>query len=108
MTNIITNKIIDPIKVDLKPNHAKYRKYTSTQSLPICLSFLHYSNKLNESKEIIQNFLAKAETMENKMNNFEQLVNEGVEHRLEPKVTEHSLCQRNEILQEEVDKFHVF
>ena len=45
MTNIITNQIIDPIKVDLKPNHAKYRKYTSTQSLPIYLSFLHYSNR---------------------------------------------------------------
>ena len=45
MTNIITNQIIDPIKVDLKPNHAEYRKYTSTQSLSIYLSFPHYSNK---------------------------------------------------------------
>ena len=77
--------------------------------------------ELNESKERIQNLLAKTATMENKMNSLEQLVNEGVEQRLdlteenegveqrlhlieEHKVTEHSLGQRNEILQEELDK----
>ena len=60
--------------------------------------------ELNESKEIIQNLLAKIEKMENKMNSFEQLVNEGVEQRLEQhKVTERSLRRRNEILQEELE-----
>ena len=64
--------------------------------------------ELKESKERIQNLLAKTATMENKMNSLELLVNEGGEQRLDlivqHKVTEHPLRQRNEILQEEVDK----
>ena len=35
---------LDPWKVDLKPLHANYRKYTSTQYLDTYLAFLHYSN----------------------------------------------------------------
>ena len=64
--------------------------------------------ELKESKERIQNLLAKTATMENKMNSLELLVNEGGKQRLDlivqHKVTEHPLRQRNEILQEEVDK----
>ena len=72
------------LKDEIEQNESVLDKYRTEKDDLQC--------ELNESKEIIQNLLAKTETMENKMNRFEQLVNEGVEQRLEQhKVTEHSL-----------------
>ena len=72
------------LKDEIEQNESVLEKYRTEKDDLQC--------ELNESKEIIQNLLAKTETMENKMNSFEQLVNEGVEQRLEQhKVTEHSL-----------------
>ena len=63
---------------------------------------------MNESKEMIQNLLTEIATIENKINRLEQLVNEGVEESKnlveKHEVTKHFLGQRNEILQEEVDR----
>ena len=64
--------------------------------------------ELNESKERIQNLLTEIATIENKINRLEQLVNEGIEESKDlvekHEVTKHFLGQRNEILQEEVDR----
>ena len=65
-------------------------------------------SELNESKERIQNLLTEIATIENKINSLEQLVNEGIEESKDlvekHEVTKHFLGQRNEILQEEVDR----